>query len=270
MKTLKYRSIISGFTAVALSVFLFTACEKESDNGMEIANGDKFEKFSRLTFNETSSNANSGTGTFNGGSGNVFSGANGASLTFTEGNSEANFADIKPGNFFTDPMSTGPAFGLAGAIGNGGGTFTVGGTKYDYDFGFCASQPIGGHTSLPDTNDVNIFVGIQGDWQGDDVDMHFVYVISYNDATKIGSFDSYEGSGAPLEAYVVVVQFVDDGQGSSDLYTYFGTSGSISYDGSNVSLTGVKLQEIVSGQLDPTEFDFSSEIECVAFNHDND
>ncbi len=276
MKTLKYRSIFTGLTAVAMSVFLFTACEKDTDSPSDSASqGDRLEKFSRLTFSGTSSSTNSGSGTFIGGSSNVsFVSPGGGSLNFVEASaSSSSFAHVSSGSVFTDPRSTGPAFGISGTLGLGGGTFTANGETYELDFGYCASQPIGGNTSLPDTTgNVKIFVGIEGAWQDSNAeqDLTFIYIISYDDATEIASFEEYNGDGFVGGAFIVVVRFEDDG-GQVEQSTYFGTEGSISFSGSNVDVTGAKLQKVVNNDLDPMEeVDFSADIECVEFNGSND
>lgn len=68
MKTMKYRSVFGTLCVAALSVFLFTACEKESDsvNGSP-TKADRLSKFKSLVFSgsgtggATSSTSGSGT-----------------------------------------------------------------------------------------------------------------------------------------------------------------------------------------------------------------
>lgn len=275
MKTMKYRSIFAGLTVVAMSVFLFTACEKDTDNDIASApEGDKLEKFSRLTFSGTTSSTNSGSGTFIGNSGSLsFTSADGGGLSFAEAGSSANaFANIESGNMFTDPMSFGPSFGISGSLGVGGGSVTFGNESRDLAFGYCASQPIGGNTTLPDSvADVNIFVGIVGDWQDPDEDeLAFLYVISFDGSSTIGDFDSYysyDPLTSSLDAYVILVTFNDD---QSSTTTYFGTEGNISFSDNNVDISNATLVEIVDGDLSQNTVDFSADIECVEYNESDD
>lgn len=278
MKTLKYRSIFTGITAVAMSVFLFTACEKDTDAELVSApQGDRLEKFSRLTFSGTTSSTNSGSGTFIGNSGSFnFTSADGGGLSFAEAGASSNaFSNIESGNVFTDPMSFGPSFGISGNLGLGGGTATFNGESRDFLFGYCASQPIGGNTTLPDTvSDVNIFVGIIGDWQDPDAsDVSFLYVISYDGSSTIGDFGSYseyDPSVDDLESYVILVNFEDD-NGTTVQKTWFGTEGDINFGENTVDITNATLVEVLNGDLNTSNTaDFSANIECVSYNESED
>tara|TARA_B100000965_G_C19590878_1_gene757921 strand:- start:484 stop:1314 length:831 start_codon:yes stop_codon:yes gene_type:complete len=276
MKTLKYRSAFASIAVAALSVFLFTACEKDTDSPVQEKESDRLAKFSRLVFSGATSATESGGGTFSGGGGSInFSAAGGGGATFAEAGGEAQvFASIEGnGQVFTDPMSTGPVFGISGLLGTGGGSFTVNGETEDLIFGYCASQPVGGNTSLPDsTSDVKVFVGIAGDWLNESNDLTFIYVISYNNSTKIGSFYDYNDwiIGTPLDAYVVVVRFEEDEMGQSQQYTYFGTEGNISFGSSSVSISNATLVKIENDDLTQDEVDFSAEFDCIEYNEPED
>jgi hypothetical protein len=286
MKRMKYRSV---FALAGLSVFLFTACEKETDNpiiGKEKQEYDVLEKFKRITFTSGSSTSstNSGTGTFSSGSG---------SITFSNPSDNKGgvyFSSLEPQspNFsgssitttnFTNPLDDGTdRFVIKGSRsdGTGGGSFTVDGESFDLDFGYCASQAVGGNTDLPDSSSVRVFVGIQGPFDNSDEeqDLKFIYVISFNDATTISSFDSYYNyipDSMQLGAYVVYVKIDEMDNNQQAVYTYFGTSGSIGFNGNSVELTNVRVEEVINGEIfEEYSLSLSAKFECVDYEEHDD
>lgn len=261
MKTLKYRSAFAGLMVATLSVFLFTACEKESD-GEPIPPKSRLEKFLRLTFSSGStstSTSSTSSGTFTGG---------GGSLTYTPptGGSNASFTSTESdGPAYTDPKSRGNTFSVNSSFGEGGGSFSIDGKEYKLALAFCSDAifgPVG--FSVGDTaSESKLFVGIAtndgeldfsglGDAGNADQSGNFpidalVYVWSFGGSSDIGSFDSFENDDRLRGSFVFVVDYpetYDPDQMGDPWKFYFATSGSASFDGDNVLLAGVELQEI--------------------------
>jgi len=261
MKTMKYRSIFAAFTAVALSVFLFTSCEKESDGEAEKSN--RIEKFKRLQFStgSASSSTNSGSGTFIG---------NGSNISYVPpGNaSSAQFAPAPSGNAngFTNPNSTGTNFVVDRSFGEGGGTVTIDGERYDMDFAFCAEADFLGFfddeedstsSGSGDGPDVNIFVGIAGEFSfdsdssssdGPELDL-VLYAFSYNGGQNISGFDTFEGdlSSRFKGAFIIAVAYEENEFGDSEAVFYFATQGSLAFSGSEVLMSGVRMTKVDMG-----------------------
>lgn len=278
MKTMKYRSVFSTICAVTLSVFLFTACEKESDN-IGSVEGDRLEKFKRLKFtaNEPSGSNTSGTGKFVSGGGNV---------TFVPASGSGNSSQFSPivngGGEFTNPMSTGSSFAVANPLSIGGGSFTLGTKTYQMDFGFCASSALFGAIDGPNGNDdeLEVFIGVSGDFDvsagtGDPEDLGLdliLYVFSYNGSNNIGDFGSFDGEGDPANsAFVIAVTNFDEDGGD----IYFSKSGNVDFGGSNVSLSGLTmakiLEDIQEGNvLGTTTVRASGALECGSISFDEE
>lgn len=276
MKTMKYRSILATITAVALSVFLFTSCEKESDNPGS-SNGDRLEKFKRLQFStaSTSSTTNSGSGTFVGNGNNV-------SFVSTDG-PKANFTPASSGNSngFTDPKSTGTSFIVDQSFGFGGGSVTIDGKEIDLDFAFCAEADFLGVFNSNDTteneNELNLFVGISGDFSldsssSDGIDL-ILYVFSYNGGSEIGNFLDFESGEFDEGAFVIAVAYEEDEQGNREQILYFGTEGSVIFDGSNVLLSTVEMMKVEEGNdghsLGSETATLDAALECITYEEES-
>lgn len=262
MKTMKYRSIFAAFTAVALSVFLFTSCEKESDG--EAERGNRLEKFKRLQFStgSASSSTNSGSGTFIG---------NGSNISYVPpgGAGSAQFAPAPSGNAngFTNPNSTGTNFVVDRSFGEGGGSVTIDGERYDMDFAFCAEADFlgffdnGSDSSSSGNGDgpeLNLFVGIAGEFSFDGADSSssdgpgldlVLYAFSYNGGQQISSFDTFEGDlGKRFKgAFIIAVAFGENEQGETEEAFYFATGGSLAFSGSEVLMSGVTMTKVEIG-----------------------
>lgn len=283
MKTLKYRSILASTMVAALSVFLFTSCEKESDNlAAAPEDGNRLEKFARLQFSGAAggSTSNSGSGTFIGNGNNVqYTDADAGSIEFVPENA----ADQQRG--FTDPMSTGPEFSIFSSVGSGGGSVTLDGKDYDLDFGFCADVDFLGFTpgsgssdsSSGSSSDLNIFIGISGDFvmgesESSGLDL-ILYAFSYNGATDLGSFEDFEGGEAENAAFVIAVAFEEDGHeghGGEPTF-YFATDGSLSFAGEEVIISGAEMMKIEMGDNDHDHgdgesVDMSANLECIKYS----
>ena len=227
---MKYRSAFAGICVAALSVFLFTACEKDSD-GDGPAKPDRISKFERLTFSSGSSStstSSTSSGTFTGGGGNI-------SYAPPGSGTEGTFTSADPeGPAFTDPQSTGNSFDIRGAsFGQGGGTITIDGETTDLAYAFCANTDLFDLFDFDgddgDNEDLNIFIGIGGDLDlsqiesgGDSsenpIDL-LVYVFSYGGGSDIGDFGDFE-DGEDLDgvAFILVVTFDDNGDGDFKCY----------------------------------------------------
>ena len=283
MKTLKYRSAFAGLMVAALSVFLFTACEKDSDGGEPASKPSVVDKFQRLTFNSGStstSTSSTSSGTFTGGGGSI-------SYTPPGGGSNSTFTPAESdGPAFTDPMAKGNSFDVNGALGFGGGTITVDGDDIDLIFGLCADSDIFDSWSLADTNNVKAFIGIGGEFDSDDpaeifggddntgpADLGveiFFYIFSYNGGSELGSFDLFEGNnGKPGKtAFILAVTFGEDENGSPTTYNWFATAGSATFAGDNVFLSGVELTMLASGGLGDETVSLSGNLSCFQVPED--
>ncbi|MEQ8625035.1 MAG: hypothetical protein RJQ00_11120 [Vicingaceae bacterium] len=284
MKTMKYRSVFSVLCTAALSVFLFTSCEKESDNVGGSGDGDRLEKFKRLEFTGSgggatgSSTSSSGSGTFiGGGGGNIsYIPPSGA------GNSSQFAPTVQGGGEFTDPMSTSSTFAVSTPFSIGGGSFTLGSQTYQMDFGFCASSDLFDAIDSPgdDEDEVEIFIGVSGDFDidgGTDDELDdlgidlLLYVISYNGGSSIGDFTSFEGEGnLSNSAFVLAITNFD---GDEDGDVYFANAGNVNFGGSTVSLSGlnmIKVEEGLQGEniLGSTRVRASGALECGSFSFD--
>lgn len=275
MKTLKYRSAFAGIMVAALSVFLFTACEKESDSPAAPQNS-KLEKFKRLTFsggNSTSTTSTS-SGTFTGGGGSVsFSGAG-------DGMNNSQFAPAPSGNSvsFTDPGATGNSFNIS-SLGLGGGTVTFNGTSYNVALGICVSDgsfvPVGSDsTQRGQEPNIRGFIGIAGDIdvdafvrgedEAEDLGAELtIFVFSYNGGTSIADIDELDGDN-PRGAFVFVGKTVSGPNGDKDVELYFATRGSVSFSDGSVVMSGVRMEglDLSEGNTLSTAT-MSALIECV-------
>lgn len=286
MKTMKYRSVFGVLCTAALSVFLFTSCEKESDSMGGGSTGDRLEKFKRLEFTGSGGGA-TGSSTSSSGSG-TFIGGGGGNLSYVppagSGNGTQFAPTVQGGGEFTDPMSTGSSFAVSNPFSVGGGSFTLGNKTYEMDFGFCASGDFFDVIDGPDAgeDEVEIFIGVSGDFDlseefGDSVDLGLdliLYAFSYNGGTSIGDFTSFEDeNGQPSNnAYVLAVTNFGSENGGE---IYFAKSGKVDFGGSTVSLSGltmVKLEEGVEGGniLGSTSVRASGALECGTFKFDDD
>ncbi len=246
MKTMKYRSIFATLTAVALSVFLFTSCEKESDDGIGTSNiGDRFEKYKRLQFSTGSatSSTNNGSGTFIG---------NGGSVSYVPpGGGAAQFAP-SAGNDrgFTDITSTGTEFAVEKPFGFGGGSITIDGESESLAFAICAEfNFLEGQNADTSDRDVNIFVGIGGDFEPGDIGDNFtpdftLFAYSYNGGSELGSFIDYSHVATDDEfegSFLIFTMNGEDDNGDPKADIYFAVSGSVIFSGSEVFLNDVQL-----------------------------
>lgn len=280
MKTMKYRSIFAAFTAVALSVFLFTSCEKESGDA-EIYKPNRLEKFKRLKFTSgsASTSTNSGTGTF------IGNGSSSISYVPPGDGGSAQFAPVSAGNNngFTNPNSAGPNFVVERSFGQGGGSVTIDGDRYDMDFAFCAEADFfgffgdeGDSTSNDgDGPDLNMFIGIAGNFSFDslsnsDLGLDLIlYVFSYNGGATVGTFDDFEDdlSDNFKGAFIIGVAFEEDENGDKQEAFYFGTQGSVAFAGEEVLMSGVKLAKVELGSnsnsLTNEEVNMSADLTCV-------
>ena len=275
MKTMKYRSILATITAVALSVFLFTSCEKESDNPGS-SNGDRLEKFKRLQFStaSTSSTTNSGSGTFVGNGNNV-------SFVSTDG-PKANFTPASSGNSngFTNPRSTGSSFIVDQSFGFGGGTVNLDGKDIELDFAFCADADIFGSAGAfeDSTKELNVFIGISGDFvnasEGTDALDLILYVFSYNGGSEIGNFLDFTEGDFDEGAFVIAASNEEDEQGKKKLVLYFATEGSVIFDNGSVLLSSVELLKIEEGQdgnsLSSETATLDAELECATYDDEEE
>jgi hypothetical protein len=274
MKTLKYRSVLGVLTTAALSVFLFTACEKESDNTP--TKPDRLSKFKSLVYSggSASTTANSGSGTFLGNNSNItFIPPGGA------GSSEVEFAPAAGNdNGFTDPMSTESSFVISNGFTLGGGTVTLGNRTYDIDLGFCASSDIFGYAPGQGGNEnesLDAFIGISGDFDIGNVDdttneMPFnmiLYVFSFNGGSSIGDFINFENGDVESGAFVLAAEFDDQYE---DVKLYFSTSGSVDFAGSNVTLSGISMVEVFDSmqgnELGNETVSLQAFLECGSFD----
>lgn len=267
MKTMKYRSVFGTLCAAALSVFLFTACEKESDGISGSTNKDRLEKFKRLQFTgsgaETSTSSTGGSGTF--------SGTGSSSISYTPptgGNGPGNGATWAPTTpneaEFTDPMSTGPVFAVSTPFSSGGGAVTFGNKSYDLNFGFCASSDIFGSFSPDSANsesDLEVFIGVSGDFdismagedEPDDLGIGLIlYVFSYGGSSQIGSFENFEEGSAENSAFVMVVEF-EPGE-DEDAVIHFAKSGTVDFSGSTVTLSNVQMAKVIETMIEPGQY----------------
>lgn len=268
MKTLKYRSVLGALATAVLSVFLFTACEKESDGYSTPQKPDRLSKFKSLTYTGSNSTttSNTGSGTFLG---------NNSNITFTPpggaGSSEAQFAPAgESDNSFTDPMSTESSFVISNGITFGSGTVSLDGVSYDIDLGFCASSDIFGITpgeGGSETEGLDVFIGVSGDFNLEELDdtteMPFnllLFVLSYNGGSNIGSFDDFEMGEANNGAFVVAAKF--DGDFEDGVKLYFSTSGTVDFAGSNVTLSSISMAEVLESRND---FDLGNTVPLQGF-----
>lgn len=280
MKNLKYRSVLGAIATVTLSVFLFTSCEKESEGTP--TKPDRLSKFKSLVYSggSASTTANSGSGTFLG---------NNSNITFTTpggaGSSETQFAPAAGNdNGFTDPTSTESSFVISNGFTLGGGTFSLGGKSYDIDLGFCASSDIfdfapgqGGS----ENEELDAFIGVSGNFDLTNVDdttgeLPFnviLYVFSFNGGSSIGDFVNFENGDVDDGAFVLVAEFDDEYE---DVKLYFSTSGSVSFAGSNVTLSNVQMAEVfdsVQGfgsELGNETVSLQGFLECGSLNVDEE
>jgi hypothetical protein len=282
MKTLKYRSAIATITVAALSVFLFTACEKESDSP-NAGNADRLSKFKRLTFSTGSATAttNSGSGTFIGGGsltftppsdgGNTFSAAKADDVTFSSGSDD---------RMFTDPRSTGPAFGISTSFGTGGGDFTVDGSNFDLEFGLCAESNFLGFGLTPgedtsgNTETLKVFIGIDGefdetianDTSGSVPIDHIVYILSYGESTTIAPYFAFDEGNLSGHAFGFLIQFDEGSEGT----IYWLTDGDINISGEGVSISNGALGIFDSndGIVGQENIPFSADFECISYSEE--
>jgi hypothetical protein len=254
MKTLKYRSAFVGIFAATLSVFLFTACEKDTDN-YGVQNENRLEKFKRLTFSSgstSSSTSSTSSGTFTGSGGNI-------SYTPPSGGGNTFAPTSGGGNGFTDPMSNSNSFSVGSALTSGGGTVTLDGKSYELDFGLCVDSDLFGIAEGPSGENLELeaFIGVSGDFDismvGDDESDDFgfdllFYAFSYNGGSQIGDFDSFEGNGEiGKAAFVIAVKFAPGEDEDGTLY--FATEGSINFSGSNVVASSLKMAKVNEDQM---------------------
>jgi len=274
MKTLKYRSAFVGLMAATLSVFLFTACEKDTDGPTETpTKASKFDKFKRLSF---SSPDNSGPSTTSSSSGDI-------NFVQAGANNSEFISPSAGGASFTDPRSTGSSFIVPNAFQAGGGTIQFGGKSLNVAFGLCvSSDPIGLTDLDTEGNDFEAFVGIAGenlslgnivssssDTTGDgfgETGVELVlFVFSFNGGTNLGNLEDLD-SDNPRAAFVVAFE-VEDGNLGEEFGEglYFGTSGSVSFGGSNVALTNVNMVELLDDELGDESKKLSAALTCVSF-----
>lgn len=285
MKTLKYRSVFGIMTTVALSVFLFTACEKESDEYGTPQKTDRLSKFKRLTFSGSTATttSNSGSGTFIGNNNNIsFSSSMNSTGSFASSSSSSTqFAEPGSGDkMFTDPRANVPAFQVNALFGTGGGDFTVDGENYDLEFGLCATTNFLGFGLSPgfDTSsaeeNLKVFIGIDGDFDesfdANDTTAtfpinHIVYLFSYGQATQVGSFFDFDGGSLSGKTFGFIVAFNEGSEGN----IFWLTEGdvSLSEDGVSISngMVGYYNPDIM--EVDETNTaPFSADFDCISFD----
>ncbi|MEX2379352.1 MAG: hypothetical protein WD530_01305 [Vicingaceae bacterium] len=256
MKTLKYRSVLGALATAALSVFLFTACEKESDGYNTPQKPDRLSKFKSLTYTVNSSTVNnSASGTFIGNKSNITFTAPGAS-----GNSEVQFTQASGNdNGFTDPMSTESSFVISNGFTLGGGTVSIDGKSYEIDLGFCASSDFFGLNEGEfgeETEGLELFIGISGnfdfdEFEGDTAEMPFdmlLFAFSINGGNNIGSFHDFESGDINSGAFVTAFVFNEN-----EAKYYFSTAGSVDFAGTNVSLSNVQMTELLETTMENFE-----------------
>lgn len=255
MKTLKYRSAFVGIFAATLSVFLFTACEKDTDN-YGVQNESRLEKFKRLTFSSgstSSSTSSTSSGTFTGSGGNI-------SYTPPSGGGNTFAPTSGGGNGFTDPMSSSKSFSVSSPFSLGGGSVTLDGKTYQLNFGLCADSDLFGTVEGPrgENLEVEAFIGISGDFDinsstNDTTDFDFdllFYAFSFNGGSKIGGFNDFEGNGngeLGKVAFVIAAKFGPEADEDGTLY--FATEGSINFSGSTVTASSLKMAEITETDM---------------------
>lgn len=280
MKNLKYRSIFGALATAALSVFLFTACEKESDGYGTPQKPDRLSKFKALTYTGSNSTttSNTGSGTFLGNNSNIsFVPPGGAT------GSETQFAPASGNdNGFTDPMSTESSFVISNGFSFGGGTVSLGGKSYTIDLGFCASSDVFGFSpgqGGSSNEELDVFIGVSGNFdigQLEDDSEEFpvdliLYVFSYNGGKSIGSFTDFEGGEAGNGAFVIAVEFDKVHQ---DGKLYFSTSGSVDFAGSSVTLSSIQMAEILESiegdELGNKSVPLQAFLECGSLNFDEE
>lgn len=284
MKTLKYRSIFGALATAALSVFLFTACEKESDGYGTPQKPDRLSKFKRLVFTGSSSTTttNSGSGTFigNNNSINFTAPDNGGGTEFVPASAAASE------NEFTDPRSTGSSFVVNNSFTLGGGTVTLGSNSYNIDVGFCASSDVFGQIDGlgggEQGAEIDMFIGVSGDFsfgsfesdtgEVDDMPINLLlYAFSINGSNRIGDFAEFQEETVGKGAFVVAVEFNEKEESAA---MYFSTSGSVDFTGSNVSLSGVKMAKIEEGEfgdeLSSTVVNLSAYLECGSYEFEEE
>jgi|SRR5690554_468011 len=277
MKTLKYRSIVGALGVAVLSVFLFTACEKESEGIPK--KPDRLSKFKALTFTGETASATSSAGT------GTFTGTGSNNITFVPPGDDDNllFAPaLEDGQAFTDPRATGSGFSIASGFTLGGGTVTFEGKSYTIAFGICASSDMFGFTEDIDgssnqgtNDDLDMFIGIAGDFNFEDENADIedpsallLYAFSYNGGSSIGGFNDFENGTVDNKAFVIAVKFDED---INNVGLYFATSGTVNFSGANVTMSGVKMAKV---EEDPSSNNFlgsrrsnlSAFLECGSFN----
>lgn len=280
MKNLKYRSIFGALATAALSVFLFTACEKESDGYGTPQKPDRLSKFKSLTFSggSASTTTNSGSGTFIGNNNSV----NFTSPDNSGGNEFVPASAAASENEFTDPMSTESSFVISNGFTFGGGTVSLGGKSYTIDLGFCASSDVFGFSpgqGGSSNEELDVFIGVSGNFdigqlESDSgefpVDL-ILYVFSYNGGSNIGSFTDFEVGEAGNGAFVIAVEFDKVHQ---DGKLYFSTSGSVDFAGSSVTLSSIQMAEILESiegdELGNKTVPLQAFLECGSLNFDEE
>lgn len=236
MKNLKYSSVIPAFAAVILSVFLFTACEKDTAVNPQSNKGDIIEKFKRLKFQTvTKTKGNS--------SGSYASPGDGNANFVTPNSSGPSFSSVDAGsnNQFTDPMSSANTFAVNGNFGFGGGSFTLNGEKIDIAVGFCGTDIFGElGLSEEELDEVDIFIGVAGDF---DIESnsegeieYLVYAISYNGGTELSNLDEIDENNMDGLAFVMIMEFNEN-----NFKAYLSTGGSIAFSDTYMTLSNVSL-----------------------------
>ena len=148
-------------------------------------------------------------------------------------------------------------------------------------FAFCAEADFmnifDGGDSTDNKPDLNLFIGIAGDFTGasagtDALDL-ILYVFSYNGGTEIGSFGDFESGDFDQGAFVIAVGFEDDGQGSRNQVLYFGTDGSVIFDGGSVLLSTVDLLKVEEGDdgksLGSETSTLDAALDCITFEEES-
>ncbi|MAY83926.1 MAG: hypothetical protein CMP59_07315 [Flavobacteriales bacterium] len=254
--------------AATLSVFLFTACEKESDSPTpnSPSKASKFDKFKSLAFSDAN------------GSGPSSSGVSGSNINFTQaGASNNDFVSPSAGGAaFTNPQSTGSSFIVPNSFQAGGGTIQFGNKSLNVAFGLCASTDIFGESGVEEGADFDAFIGIAGEnlsFDGlvggdlEDAGVELIlYVFSFNGGTAIGDLEDFD-SDNPRAAFVMAFE-LDGGDLGQEFGEglYFGTSGSVSFGGSNVAVTNVNMVELTEDdELGDSSKKLSAALTCVSF-----